>query len=58
MSLDYAAAVKPGTHVLVLGATGVTGSIAVQLAKSVFGARHGWWSAGRTPTRLRVVAHA
>ena len=25
MSLDYAAAIKPGTHVLVLGATGVTG---------------------------------
>jgi NADPH:quinone reductase-like Zn-dependent oxidoreductase len=38
MALEYAAAVKPGDHVLVLGATGVTGSMAVQLAKSVFGA--------------------
>jgi NADPH:quinone reductase-like Zn-dependent oxidoreductase len=38
MSLEYAAAVRPGDHVLVLGATGVTGSIAVQLARSVFGA--------------------
>lgn len=32
MSLDHAAAVKPGADVLVLGATGVTGSVAVQLA--------------------------
>ncbi|MCW2625346.1 MAG: putative quinone oxidoreductase [Mycobacterium sp.] len=39
MSLDYAAAARPGAHVLVLGATGVTGSVAVQLAKSVFGAQ-------------------
>ena len=38
MALDYGARVTPGDHVLVLGATGVTGSIAVQLAKSVFGA--------------------
>jgi NADPH:quinone reductase-like Zn-dependent oxidoreductase len=38
MSLQFAAAVKPGDHVLVLGATGVTGSMAVQLAKSAFGA--------------------
>jgi NADPH:quinone reductase-like Zn-dependent oxidoreductase len=38
MTLDYAAQIKPGDHVLVLGATGVTGSLAVQLAKSVFGA--------------------
>ena len=37
-SLEYAAAVKPGDHVLVLGATGVTGAMAAQLAKSVFGA--------------------
>lgn len=36
LALSYAAAVKPGDHVLVLGATGVTGSVAVQLAKSVF----------------------
>ena len=38
MTLDYAAQTKPGDHVLVLGATGVTGSLAVQLAKSAFGA--------------------
>jgi NADPH:quinone reductase-like Zn-dependent oxidoreductase len=37
ISLAHAAAVKPGNHVLVLGATGVTGATAVQLAKSVFG---------------------
>jgi NADPH:quinone reductase-like Zn-dependent oxidoreductase len=37
-SLEHAAAVQSGDHVLVLGATGVTGSMAVQLAKSVFGA--------------------
>ena len=52
MSLDYAAAVKPGAHVLVLGATGVTGSVAVQLAKSVFGAQH-VVAAGRNPERLQ-----
>ncbi|HTI73730.1 MAG TPA: zinc-binding alcohol dehydrogenase family protein [Mycobacterium sp.] len=52
MSLDYAAAVKPGAHVLVLGATGVTGSVAVQLAKSVFGAQR-VVVAGRNPERLR-----
>lgn len=37
-ALEYSATVKPGDNVLVLGATGVTGSMAVQLAKSVFGA--------------------
>lgn len=37
-ALEYAAALRPGQHVLVLGATGVTGSMAVQLAKSVFDA--------------------
>jgi NADPH:quinone reductase-like Zn-dependent oxidoreductase len=38
LSLAHAAAVQPGDHLLVLGATGVTGSMAVQLATSVFGA--------------------
>lgn len=38
MSLAHAAAISPGDHVLVLGATGVTGSMAAQLAKSAFGA--------------------
>lgn len=37
-SLEYAAQVQPGSTVLVLGATGVTGSMAAQLAKTVFGA--------------------
>jgi len=52
MSLDYAAAVRPGAHVLVLGATGVTGSVAVQLAKSVFGAQR-VVAAGRNVERLQ-----
>jgi len=38
VSLEHAAAVSPGDHVLILGATGVTGAAATQLAKSVFGA--------------------
>ena len=52
MALDHAAAVKPGSHVLVLGATGVTGSVAVQLAKSVFGAQR-VVAAGRNVERLQ-----
>lgn len=39
-SLEYAGQVQPGAHVVVLGATGVTGSVAVQLAKQVFDAGH------------------
>jgi NADPH:quinone reductase-like Zn-dependent oxidoreductase len=52
LSLDYGAQVRPGAHVLVLGATGVTGSVAVQLAKSVFGAEH-VVVAGRNVERLQ-----
>jgi NADPH:quinone reductase-like Zn-dependent oxidoreductase len=52
MSLEHAAKVGAGDHVLVLGATGVTGSIAVQLAKSVFGAGR-VVVAGRDTTRLQ-----
>lgn len=37
-ALDFAAALQPGQNVLILGATGVTGSMAAQLATSVFGA--------------------
>jgi NADPH:quinone reductase-like Zn-dependent oxidoreductase len=51
MSLEYGAEIKLGQSVLVLGATGVTGSIAVQLAKSVFGAER-VVVAGRNAERL------
>ncbi|MCV7372398.1 zinc-binding alcohol dehydrogenase family protein [Mycolicibacterium arabiense] len=37
-ALSYAANVRQGDRVLILGATGVTGSMAAQLAKNVFGA--------------------
>jgi NADPH:quinone reductase-like Zn-dependent oxidoreductase len=57
MSLEHAAAVRPGDHVLVLGATGVTGSIAVQLAKSVFGAGR-VVVAGRDEARLAWLRQA
>jgi NADPH:quinone reductase-like Zn-dependent oxidoreductase len=36
MSLEHGAALRPDANVLILGATGVTGSMAAQLAKSVF----------------------
>lgn len=51
-ALEHAAAVTPGDHILVLGATGVTGSMAVQLAKSVFGAGR-VVAAGRDSARLQ-----
>ncbi|MGH3953388.1 zinc-binding alcohol dehydrogenase family protein [Mycobacterium sp. D16R24] len=51
LALSHGAAVQPGQHVLVLGATGVTGSLAVQLAKSVFGAGR-VTVAGRNAERL------
>ncbi|MBJ7339937.1 zinc-binding alcohol dehydrogenase family protein [Mycolicibacterium sp.] len=51
MALEHGAALRPGAHVLVLGATGVTGSTAVQLAKSVFGAER-VVVAGRDVARL------
>lgn len=57
MSLEYGAAVRPGAHLLVLGATGVTGSMAVQLATSVFGAAR-VVVAGRNPDRLEWLRGA
>lgn len=38
MTLEYAAGIEPGARILVLGATGVTGATAVQLAKRAFDA--------------------
>jgi NADPH:quinone reductase-like Zn-dependent oxidoreductase len=37
-ALEYAGRIQPGQNVLVLGATGITGALAVQLAKQKFGA--------------------
>lgn len=51
MSLEFGAAVQPGAHVLVLGATGVTGATAAQLAKPLFGAER-VVVAGRDTNRL------
>lgn len=51
VSLQYAARVRPEHHVLVLGATGVTGSLAVQLAKTEFGVER-VVAVGRDPGRL------
>jgi NADPH:quinone reductase-like Zn-dependent oxidoreductase len=56
-ALSHAAAVKPGDHVLVLGATGVTGSMAVQLATAMFGAET-VVAAGRNTARLAWLRSA
>lgn len=56
-ALAHAAAVKPGDHVLVLGATGVTGSMAVQLATTMFGAET-VVAAGRNTERLAWLRSA
>jgi NADPH:quinone reductase-like Zn-dependent oxidoreductase len=50
-SLEYAGRLQPGQRVLVLGATGVTGAVAVQLAKAQFGAGN-VVVAGRNADRL------
>jgi NADPH:quinone reductase-like Zn-dependent oxidoreductase len=50
-SLEYAGRLRPGQRVLILGATGVTGSVAVQLAKAQFGAGN-VVVAGRNADRL------
>lgn len=51
MALAHGAAIRPGQRILVLGATGVTGATAVQLATSMFGAGH-VTVAGRDAERL------
>jgi NADPH:quinone reductase-like Zn-dependent oxidoreductase len=51
LALEYTGRLRPGQTVLVLGATGVTGALAVQLAKHRFGAKH-VVATGRNPDRL------
>jgi NADPH:quinone reductase-like Zn-dependent oxidoreductase len=51
LSFEHRAHMQEGQHVLVLGATGVTGSLAVQLAKAAFGAGR-VVAAGRNTARL------
>lgn len=53
-ALEYAGAIRPGQSVLVLGATGVTGALAVQLAKNRFGADR-VVAAGRDAERLAAL---
>ncbi|MDN5913983.1 MAG: zinc-binding dehydrogenase [Pseudonocardia sp.] len=54
-ALQYAGQIRPGQSVLVLGGTGVTGSLAAQLAKRTFGADH-VVVAGRNAARLERLA--
>lgn len=54
-SLEYAGKIKEGQTVLILGATGVTGGLAVQLAKHQFRAGH-VVAAGRNEARLAELA--
>lgn len=53
-ALEYAGQLRPGQTVLVLGGTGVTGSLAVQLAKQRFGADH-VVAVGRNAARLEQL---
>ncbi|MEZ0364661.1 zinc-binding alcohol dehydrogenase family protein [Mycobacterium sp. pUA109] len=52
MSLHHAAQIQPDHHVLVVGATGVTGALAVQLAKMEFGVQR-VVAVGRDADRLQ-----
>jgi len=53
-SLEYAGQVRPGHNVLILGATGVTGALAAQLAHGRFGAGR-LVVAGRNRERLQML---
>lgn len=53
-ALEYAGQIEPGQSVLVLGGTGVTGGLAVQLAKHQFGAAH-VTVVGRNESRLKEL---
>lgn len=53
-AMEYAGQVQPDQSVLVLGGTGVTGALAVQLAKHRFGASR-VVAAGRNAERLRQL---
>jgi hypothetical protein len=59
MSLEHAAAIQPGDHVLVLGATGVTGSMAVLhprvQAKPLADVEQVWTAAQPSGTRVVLV---
>ena len=54
-ALEFAGQMQADQTVLVLGATGVTGGLAVQLAKHQFGAGH-VVAVGRNPNRLGTLA--
>ena len=56
-ALEHGGRSPSGDSVLVLGATGVTGATAVQLAKSAFGAGWGWWWVGRDVEGTGLAAH-
>lgn len=55
LALEYAGQIRPGHTVLILGGTGVTGGLAVQLAKHHFGAGH-VVVVGRNTERLASLA--
>lgn len=54
LALEHSGRLRPGQSVLVLGATGVTGALAAQLAKNKFAAGH-VAVAGRNPERLESL---